>query len=220
MAAALPVEPSTDPDPRGWALLGIAGPLGFLGVSFAMAALRPELIRTQGWVSWPSSMALGGLPGIPQIAAFAWLGVVCYPAFAQRALRPTLVLPAAWAGMLIVAAGDVLLAFPTDAPGAEASWHGAFHLIGILVATLGTAVAAAGVTLATLGRATWRPWRWAGAPSVALATTIGLIAGFDAGWAKVVYVIGITLPVALAATLVRSDATPMRPPGWHPDGQV
>jgi len=191
---------------RRAALAGVAGPLGFLAVSFTMAVMRPELIRAQGWASWPSSMALGGAAGVPQILAFLWLAA-CYPVFALGALRPVLGVPAAWGGFLGVAAGDVLLAFPTDAPGAGTSWHGTLHLAGVLVATAATVVAAVGVTAATWDRSRWRPWRRLGAPVVAAGVLIGLLGGFDQGWAKVAYVLGITLPIPMIAMLVRREAT-------------
>jgi hypothetical protein len=36
---------------------------------------------------------------------------------------------------------------------------------------------------------------------------IGLLGGFDQGWAKVAYVLGITLPIPMIAMLVRREAT-------------
>jgi len=190
---------------RSAAAAGIAGPVGFLVMSFVLAALRPELIETQGWGSWPSSMALGGWRGIPQILTFLWLGA-CYCVFALGALRPALRSRTAWAGFLAVAIGDVLLAFPTDPPGADQSWHGTLHLMGVLLATVATLVAVVGVTSATRERASWRPWRFV-APVPFAAALIGLTGGFDLGWAKVVYVIGVTLPAAVAGWLLRRDAT-------------
>jgi hypothetical protein len=186
---------------------GLAGPIGFLAVSFSMAALRTGLIEEIGWVSWPSSMALGGVAALPQILAFLWLGIVCYPAFAVGALRPRLGNVAA-AGMLAVAAGDVLLAFPTDGPGVDPTWHGTIHLTGVLVATVATIVTGIGVTVATWHDPEWCPWRIGGMPMLVAATAVGAARGFDAGWAKVVYVLGITLPVALVARLLEREEGP------------
>lgn len=167
-----------------------------------MAALLPTLIRSQGWSGWPSSMALGGAAGLPQTLAFLALAAV-YPVFALRAVRPALGNRAAWGGFIGVAVGDLLLAFPTDAPGAELSSHGLVHLTGVLVVGAATLVAAAGVTLATWSDPSWRPWRIVGVPLVVVATSIGLAAGFDQAWAKVVFVGGITLPVPILAVLLR-----------------
>ncbi len=89
-------------------------------------------------------MALGGAAGLPMIAAFLWLGG-CYAAFALGALRPAAISSVAVAGYLVTATGDVLLAFPTDAPGQPASWHGALHLAGVIVATAGTLIVAGGL---------------------------------------------------------------------------
>lgn len=181
-------------------LAGVVGPLGFLLICFSMAALRSDLIRAQGWSSWPSSMALGGLPGVPQEAAFLLLAV-CYPIFAARALRPGLASRATWMGFIAVATGDVLLTFPTDYSGAGTSWHGAVHYTGVLVVTVATLTAAAGVTVATRRQPAWRAWRLLGAPAVLVAAIVGLIAG-GSGWGKLVYVLGITMPVPLIAMLL------------------
>ena len=194
---------------RRAAVAGVIGPIGFLLVAFTLAALRSDVIRAEGWASWPSSMALGGWPGVPQTLAFLWL-TGCYTVFGLRALHPTLgTAPGscpAWGGFLAIAVGDLFLSFTTDAAGAGVSWHGTLHLVGVLLVTIATLVAAGGLTLATRDRASWSPWR-----SVAwipfAAALVGLVAGFDQGWAKVVYVLGITLPVAVVGVFVRRDAT-------------
>ena len=166
-----------------------------------LAVVRHDVIVRQGWVSWPSSMALGGTPGLPMVATFLWLGG-CYAVFALGALRPASISRLAVGGYMVTAAGDVLLAFPTDAPGSTTSWHGVLHLAGVVVATLGTLLVAIGLLRATGGRGVWRPLR----PAVAVlvvATVVGVGAGFDAGWAKVVYVVGITLPAAVVPWCLR-----------------
>jgi hypothetical protein len=189
------------------ALAGIIGPAGFLAVSFLMAALRGDVIRAQGWASWPSSMSLGGAAGVPEILAFLLLAA-SYPIFAFGAVRPSLDGGLAWRAFLGVAAGDLLLAFPTDAPNAGTSWHGVLHIVGVLVVTLATLVAGVAVTTGTSSRPSWRPWRFLGAPVLVAAVVIGFIGfigGFEHGWAKVTYVLGITLPVPLIAVLIRRD---------------
>lgn len=188
------------------AITGVVGPLAFLTVAFSLALLRPDLIRSEGWASWPSSMALGGGAGVPQVLAFLCLAC-CYPVFALAAIRPVLGNVAAWGGFLGIAAGDALLAFPTDATGVGPSWHGTLHLAGVVLATAASVVAAAGVTFATFRDPLWQPWRWVGAPSIAVACVIGAVAGFDVAWAKVVYVLGITLPVPLVALLLIQSST-------------
>ena len=188
-----------------WA--GIAGPVGFLAVAFLLSALRHDVIETGGWASWPSSMALGGAAGIPMTAAFLWLAG-SYAVFALGALRPHLGSGpghrAAWTGFLAIALGDLLLAFPTDAPGGATTWHGALHLAGVLLGAIATLVTAAGVTIATAGRPGWRPWRLA--LPVPFAAAVGVVAGFDTGWGKVIYVVGITLPAAVVGACVLREA--------------
>ena len=175
-----------------WA--GAAGPIGFLVVSSLLALVRHDVIERQGWVSWPSSMALGGAPGVPMIATFLWLGG-CYLVFAVGALRPAAVSGLAVAGYIVTAGGDALLAFPTDAPGEPTSWHGALHVAGVLVANAGTIVVSAGLLRATGGHGSWRALRPTAAVIFA-ATAVGVGGGFDVAWAKTVYVVGITLPAA------------------------
>lgn len=182
-----------------WA--GAAGPVGFLLVVFLLAWVRGDVIERQGWVSWPSSMALGGAVGVPMIAAFLWLGA-CYAVFALGALRPAAISGVAVVGYLLTATGDLMLAAPTDAPSAPLSWHGAVHLGGVVVATGGTLVVAAGLLRATAGDADWRPLRFAVATLV-LAAAVGIVAGFDQAWAKLVYVVGITLPAAVVPWCMR-----------------
>ena len=191
---------------RAW-IGGVAGPVGFLAASFAMAAVRPEIIRAQGWESWPSSMALGGPPeALVQIGAFLWL-VCCYTVFALGALRPAFGWGPAAIGYLAIAVGDALLAFPTDRPGVSLTWHGALHLTGVVWATIATLVAVTGVTLSTRTDPRWRPWRLVAWIPFA-ATVIGMAAGFDRGWAKVTYVVGITLPGAIAGLLMARQPSP------------
>ena len=153
-------------------------------------------------------MALGGWPGVPQTLTFLWLAGA-YTVFALGALRPALgARPgarAAWGGFLAIALGDVLLAFTTDAPGADLSWHGAVHLAGVVLITIASLVAAGGITLSTRGRASWRPWRAVASVPFG-AAMVGLVAGFDEGWAKVTYVVGITLPVIVIGVLIRRTA--------------
>lgn len=188
---------------RRAAVAGIAGPVGFLAMAFLLAVVRRDVIAAQGWASWPSSMALGGAAGIPMICTFLWL-TACYTVLSLGALRPLLGHRAAWVGFLVIAAGDGLLAFPTDGPDVPPTWHGRVHLVGVVVVTLATLLAAVGVTRATRDRPGWRPWRLI-APVPFAASALGAVGGFDTGWVKVVYVVGITLPVAMIGWLLRGD---------------
>jgi hypothetical protein len=190
---------------RRAALAGVLGPVGFLAISLGVAAFRADVIRAQGWKSWPSDMALGGAAGLPQIAAFLLLAG-SYPVFSLGALRPVLRAPLAWVGFLAIACGDLLLAFKTDGPGEPTSWHGILHLAGVGIVTIATVAAAAGATVATWSDPSWRSWRLLGAPVVFTGVAIGALAGFHQGWAKVVYVVAITAPVPLLAVLVRRSA--------------
>ncbi len=194
------------PDPaarfRIGAAAGVAGPFLFLSIAFAMALVRRDVIRVEGWTSWPSSMAIGGWAGSPQIAAFLILAS-CYPLFAWWTLRP--VLGRGWVAFTVLAAGEVFLAFPTDARGQDPTWHGIIHLIGVFVVTVATAAAAAQITRATWTRPGWRSWKAVGAPAVAVGVLVGAAAGFHAGWAKVFFVLAITLPIPWLTRLVARE---------------
>jgi hypothetical protein len=184
-------------------VLGTAGPCLFLLIAFTMAFLRRDVIQAAGWASWPSSMAIGGWSGTPQILAFLTLAC-CYPVFAWWSLRPIVGHGAAVA-FTAIALGELFLACPTDARDQAVSWHGVMHLIGVFIVTIATAVAAAHITVATRHRPEWRPWRYVGAPSVAIGVAVGAFAGFHTGWAKVFFVLAITLPIPLLARLVAQD---------------
>jgi hypothetical protein len=186
---------------------GVVGPCLFLLVAFSMAALRWDVIQAQGWASWPSSMAIGGWPGTPQIAAFLVLAA-CYPMFAWWALYPAIGSRNAAVAFTVIALGELCLAFPTDARDQPVSWHGILHLTGVLVVTAATAVTTVLVTAATWKRPTWNAWRAIGVPSVAAGVVIGAAAGFHTGWAKVFFVLAITLPIPLLARLVARDEPP------------
>jgi hypothetical protein len=182
--------------------VGTVGPCLFLFIAFVMAVARHDVLRVQGWTSWPSSMAIGGWPGTPQILAFLTL-VLCYPIFAWWALRPAV--GRGFVAFTVIAVGELFLSFPTDASGQSVSWHGALHLTGVLVVTAATAVAALAITYATRTLPSWHLWRAVGAPSVAAGVVIGAIAGFHTGWAKVFFVLAITLPIPLLAQLVARE---------------
>lgn len=184
------------------AALGAVGPCLFLLISFTMAVLRRDVIHIEGWASWPSSMSVGGRAGAPQILAFLLLAG-CYPAFAWLALRPAVGRGAV--AFTLIALGELFLAFPTDARGQAVSWHGVLHLTGVLVVTTATAIAAILVTSATWKLPGWRLWRYLGVPSVAAGVVVGAVAGFHAGWAKVFFVLAITLPIPLLALLVARE---------------
>ena len=152
-------------------------------------------------------MALGGPPeALVQIGAFLWL-VGCYMVFALGSLRPAFGWGPAAIGYLAIAVGDVLLAFPTDRAGRQP------HLARRAapgrggVGTVATLVAVTGVTLSTRSDPRWRPWRrWPGSRSS--LRSIGMAAGFDRGWAKVSYVVGITMPGAIAGLLMARQPSP------------
>lgn len=192
---------------------GIIGPLGFLAIAFGLAALRPDVMARSGWAGWPSSLATGGSSGIPMMVDFLFLAT-CYCIFAFRAVRPVIAGSAPWIAFLLVAMGDLLLAFPTDVGGGPGSWHGIIHTAGVLTVTAATLAAAIILAVVTRSDPGWRAWRLVGMPLIAFGVAIGLTDMGQSGSGKVAYVLLITLPVPIAAIRVRrgADAVP-RPEG-------
>jgi hypothetical protein len=184
----------------------------FLVVAFTMAIVRPELIRAQGWKSWPSVMATGGPPGaLPQLGAFFWLAS-CYVVFALGAVRPVLRAPVVTASFLAIALGDLLLVFPTDVPNVQPTWHGSLHLAGVIVATVATVIGTGASLIHLRGRPGWTGWRWA-TVAIFLGTLAGLVGGFSNGPSKVIYVVAITAPVPVLAVAIRRHAGEALGPG-------
>lgn len=186
-------------------MLGVIGPTVFLVVSLVMAVVRQDVMRANGWAGWPSDMALGNA-GIPQIVAFLFTGA-CYIPFALWAVRPALPGRAPWIGFLALAVGDVLLAFRTDAAELPLSWHGTVHVGGVLLVTTATAAVAISVTLSTRGQSAWRVWRTVGAPTALLSAGLLFYPGFEHGWAKIVFVVGITMPIPLVGLTLRRSGS-------------
>ena len=139
---------------------------------------------------------------MPMIATFLWLGG-CYVAFSLGALRPAAISSLAVAGYLVTASGDALLAFPTDAPGLG-------DVVARVAAPRGRGRRDGGhpdrggrAARRDPGPAAWR--RFGPRPPCSSSPpSIGVAAGFDEGWAKVVYVVGITLPAAVVPWCLRT----------------
>ena len=79
------------------------------------------------------------------------------------------------------------------------------HLAGVTLVTVATLVATAGVTRATRSRADWRAWRFVAWVPFA-AGALGVVSVAEMGWAKVTYVVGISVPAAVADWLIYRDA--------------
>jgi hypothetical membrane protein len=117
-------------DPRRLLPLGVIGPLVFLVGVVLVSWSERDFMAELGWDQWPSGTALGP-NGWATVLTFVLTGA-CEIGFglallAQagnsrvRRLGPAL--------LVLSGLGMVLLAFKTDAEGADQTWHGLVHVV-------------------------------------------------------------------------------------------
>ena len=137
---------------RRGALLGVAGVVLFLGgfivISWSERAFMAEL----GWDAWPSGTALGPY-GWATVVVFLFTGL-CQMAFALTLLFQAGegIVRKLGAGLLFVSGfGMATLAFKTDPPDADATWHGIVHVVAYFTFFIGL--------LLSYGMLAWGSWR-------------------------------------------------------------
>jgi hypothetical protein len=114
-------------------LFGVAGPLVFLVGVIVVSWSERDFMAELGWDQWPSGTALG---------PHGWATVLIFLAtgFCQMAFGSVLLAQAGegrvrklGASLLILSGlGMAVLAFKTDAEGADETWHGQLHVIGYM----------------------------------------------------------------------------------------
>ncbi len=145
-----------------WA--GVAAPVVWLGGALVMSHAQRGFMDRLGWDVWPSGLALGPY-GWGQILVFLVFAVL-YIAFATYAVSC-----ATWSGLArwgsrVVLLGAVitpLLAFRTDPPNSDVTWHGALHAVGYVALVSSMLVAFIALYPGLIRRAKGR-WRWAPLP--------------------------------------------------------
>ena len=115
--------------PRG-ALFGVAGPLLFLVGVILVSWSERDFMAELGWDNWPSGTALGP-HGWVTVLVFLLTGL-CQMVFALSLLaqagRSTV--RKLGAGLLLVSGfGMSMLAFKTNHPDADVTWHAFIHVV-------------------------------------------------------------------------------------------
>lgn len=187
-----------------WA--GAAAPAVWQGGALLMSYDERAFMDRLGWDVWPSGLALGP-DGWGQILVFLVFAGL-YVAFAMAALavvrwsRPARWGARVFAGLALL---TPLLAFRTDPPGRDMTWHGALHAIGYvaLVLTLLTAVV---TVLPGLVRRRAADLRWA-AFALLLIPFAWLAPNAKATSGYLFFAIPMTLLAVLAVLLARGGAS-------------
>lgn len=144
---------------RAWA--GVAAPAVWLGGALVMSHAQRGFMNRLGWDVWPSGLALGPY-GWGQILVFLVFAML-YIAFATYAVScATWSSLARWGSRFLLAGALItpLLAFKTDPPNSNVTWHGALHAIGY-VALVSSMLVAFIALYPGLLRGAKGEWRWA-----------------------------------------------------------
>jgi hypothetical protein len=147
--------------PRG-ALLGVTGPLLFLVGVILISWSERDFMAELGWEHWPSGTALGP-HGWATVLVFLLTGV-CQMAFALALLaqagRSTV--RKLGAGLLLVSGfGMAMLAFKTNHPDADVTWHATIHVAAYFTFLLGLLLAYLGLAWGSWKRLDRSSWKYA-----------------------------------------------------------
>ena len=114
--------------PRG-AVLGVAGPLIFLGGVILVSWSERDFMAELGWEHWPSGTALG--PNGWATVLVCLLTGLCQMGFALSLLTQAgrSAVRKLGAGLLLVSGfGMAMLSFKTNHPDSDATWHATIHV--------------------------------------------------------------------------------------------
>jgi hypothetical protein len=147
--------------PRG-ALLGVAGPLLFLVGVVLVSWSERDFMAELGWENWPSGTALGP-HGWATVLVFLLTGL-CQMGFALALLvqagRSSV--RKLGAGLLLVSgSGMAMLAFKTNHPDADVTWHAAIHVAAYFTFFVGLLLAYAALAWGSWNRLDRSSWRFA-----------------------------------------------------------
>lgn len=189
---------------------GVAAPTVWLGGALVMSYIERDFMQDLGWDVWPSGLALGPY-GAGQVLVFLVFASL-YTAFAAYAVRVATWSRFARFGSRAALAGAVLtplLAFQTDPPGSDATWHGVLHAVGYLALMVSLLIAT--VTLSPgLLRREIRAWRSAPA-ALALIPFAWLAPNATVTNGYLFFAVPFTLLAALALALRGSRRHAGRP---------
>ncbi len=147
--------------PRG-ALLGLAGPVVFLVGVVLVSWSERDFMAELGWEHWPSGTALGP-HGWATVLVFLLTGL-CQMAFAGSLLRQAgrSTVRRLGAGLLFVSGvGMAMLAFKTNHPDADVTWHASIHVAAYFTFLLGLLLAYIALAWGSWNRLDRSSWRYA-----------------------------------------------------------
>jgi hypothetical protein len=147
---------------RRGALLGVIGPLVFLVGVVVVSWSERDFMAELGWEHWPSGTALGP-HGWAMVLVFLATGL-CQMAFALALLGEAgrSVVRKLGASLLLLSGfGMATLAFKTDRPDAETTWHGFIHGAAYVTFFFGLLLAYVFLAWASWNRLDRSSWMWA-----------------------------------------------------------
>jgi hypothetical protein len=195
-------------DARAGAWAGVAAPVVWLGGALVMSHVDQHFMDQLGWDVWPSGLALGP-HGWGQVVIFLVFAAV-YAAFAvqvSRSCRWSRL--ARWGGRLMVVGACLspFLAFKTDPPGAQMTWHGALHAAGYVTLMVSMLVAFVSVYPGLIRRTSPQAWRVAPL-ALLLVPPAWLAPNSTATSSYLFFAVPFTLLAALALVLTTMQASP------------
>ncbi len=149
-------------DNRRGALFGAAGPLLFLVGVVLVSWSERDFMAELGWEVWPSGTALGP-HGWATVLVFLLTGL-CQMVFARTLLVQAgeSTVRKLGAGLLFVSGlGMAMLAFKTDRPDADATWHGVLHVAAYFTFFLGLLLAYVVLAWGSWNRLERTSWKYA-----------------------------------------------------------
>ena len=182
---------------------GVAAPTVWLGGALVMSHVERDFMRELGWDAWPSGLALGP-HGAGQVLVFLVFAGL-YTTFAVHAARVATWSRLARFGSRAALAGAVLtplLAFQTDPPGRDATWHGVLHAVGYFALVASVLIALVTLSPGLLRR---EPRAWRSAPAALALVPLALLApNATVRSSYLVFAVPFTLLAALALALRHS----------------
>ena len=149
-------------DDRRGALLGVAGPVFFLAGVILISWSERDFMGELGWENWPSGTALGP-HGWATILVFILTGL-CQMLFAlslfAQAGRSTVRKLGACL-LLVSGFGMSMLAFKTNHPDGDLTWHALIHVAAYFTFLLGLLLAYVALAWGSWNRLDRSSWRYA-----------------------------------------------------------